>query len=314
MMQQKLPKGFVPVMISTFKEDHSLDLEGIARLTEMYIQTGSVGLFANCLSSEMYELSRAERLSLIETVIKTAAGRVPVVATGTLGDTIEEMADFSKAIYALGVDAVIVLNNLMVKEEESDAIFLQHMHHFMDLTPGIPFGIYECPVPYKRLISQEVLEDLLPSGRLVYHKDTSLDIAKVALRIRTAQGYNFGLYDAYMGHAVSALKAGAMGLSCIQGNYFPELIAWLCANFNAPDKENQVALVQKFYLDNMDVMHTVYPTSAKYVLQKRGFPIRLTTRREVGHLTPKETSALDQLIQDYLKLPMVKSLDFAPLV
>lgn len=47
--------------------------------------------------------------------------------------------------------------------------------------------------------------------------------------------------------------------------------------------------------------------------KKRGFPIRLTTRREVGHLTPKETSALDQLIQDYLKLPMVKGLEFAPL-
>ncbi|WP_235832202.1 dihydrodipicolinate synthase family protein [Aquirufa rosea] len=308
MMQQKLPKGFVPVMISTFKEDHSLDLDGIARLTEMYIQTGSVGLFANCLSSEMYELTRVERLSLIETVVKTAAGRVPVVATGTLGDSIEEMADFSRAIYALGVDAVIVLNNLMVKEEESDAEFLKHMHRFMDLTPGIPFGIYECPVPYKRLISQEVLEDLLPSGRLVYHKDTSLDLAKVALRIRTAQGYNFGLYDAYMGHAVSVLKAGAMGLSCIQGNYFPELIVWLCENFNTSGKEEQVDIVQKFFIDHMDVMHTVYPTSAKYVLQKRGFPIRLATRRDVGKLTPKETSALDQLIESYLKLPMVKTL------
>ncbi|RXK48993.1 dihydrodipicolinate synthase family protein [Aquirufa rosea] len=307
-MQQKLPKGFVPVMISTFKEDHSLDLDGIARLTEMYIQTGSVGLFANCLSSEMYELTRVERLSLIETVVKTAAGRVPVVATGTLGDSIEEMADFSRAIYALGVDAVIVLNNLMVKEEESDAEFLKHMHRFMDLTPGIPFGIYECPVPYKRLISQEVLEDLLPSGRLVYHKDTSLDLAKVALRIRTAQGYNFGLYDAYMGHAVSVLKAGAMGLSCIQGNYFPELIVWLCENFNTSGKEEQVDIVQKFFIDHMDVMHTVYPTSAKYVLQKRGFPIRLATRRDVGKLTPKETSALDQLIESYLKLPMVKTL------
>ena len=61
-------------------------------------------------------------------------------------------------------------------------------------------------------------------------------------------------------------------------------------------------------------MHTVYPTSAKYVLQKRGFPIRLATRRDVGKLTPKETAALDKLIQDYLALPMVKSLDFGPLV
>jgi 4-hydroxy-tetrahydrodipicolinate synthase len=308
MMQQKLPKGFVPVMISSFNDDLTLDVDGIARLTEMYIQAGAVGLFANCLSSEMYELSREERLTLIDTVVKTAKGRVPVVATGTLEGSIEEMAQFSKEIYALGIQAVIVLNNQMVKENESDALFLQHMHHFMELTPGIPFGIYECPSPYKRLISPEVLEDLLPSGRLVYHKDTSLDFTKVANRIRMAQGYNFGLYDAYMGHAVAVLKAGAMGLSCIQGNYFPELIVWLCENFNQVGKEKQVEEVQKFFNDNMDVMHDVYPTSAKYALQKRGFKINLATRREVGKLTEKQTKNIDQLLLDYAKLSMVKSL------
>ena len=307
-MQQKLPKGFVPVMISSFNDDLTLDVDGIARLTEMYIQAGAVGLFANCLSSEMYELSREERLTLIDTVVKTAKGRVPVVATGTLEGSIEEMAQFSKEIYALGIQAVIVLNNQMVKENESDALFLEHMHHFMQLTPGIPFGIYECPSPYKRLISPEVLEDLLPSGRLVYHKDTSLDFTKVANRIRMAQGYNFGLYDAYMGHAVAVLKAGAMGLSCIQGNYFPELIVWLCENFNQVGKEKQVEEVQKFFNDNMDVMHDVYPTSAKYALQKRGFKINLATRREVGKLTEKQTKNIDQLLLDYAKLSMVKSL------
>jgi 4-hydroxy-tetrahydrodipicolinate synthase len=308
MMQQKLPKGFVPVMISSFNDDLTLDVDGIARLTEMYIKAGAVGLFTNCLSSEMYELSREERLQLIDTVVKTAAGRVPVVATGTLEGSIEEMAQFSKEIYALGIQAVIILNNQMVKENESDVLFLVHMHHYMELTPGIPFGIYECPTPYKRLISPKVLEDLLPSGRLVYHKDTSLDFTKVANRIRMAQGYNFGLYDAYMGHAVAVLKAGAMGLSCIQGNYFPELIVWLCENFNNTEKETQVAEVQQFFNDNMDVMHDVYPTSAKYALQKRGFKINLATRREVGKLTEKQTNNIDQLLLDYEKLSMAKSL------
>ncbi len=35
---------------------------------------------------------------------------------------------------------------------------------------------------------------------------------------------DFGLYDAYMVHAIESLKAGSAGLSCIQGNFFPELI------------------------------------------------------------------------------------------
>jgi 4-hydroxy-tetrahydrodipicolinate synthase len=302
MLHQKLPKGFVPVMISSFHADFTLDLDGISRLTEMYIQAGSVGLFANCLSSEMYELTREERILLIKTVVQAAKGRVPVVATGTFEGSISEMAEFSKEIYALGIDSVIVLNNQMVKEDESDNLFLERMGEFMELTPGIPLGIYECPVPYKRLISQEVLANLLPTKRLVYHKDTSLDIDKVSQRIQMGNDFHFGLYDAYMGHAVAVLQAGAMGLSCIQGNYFPELIVWLCENFNHPEKQNQVAEVQQFFNDNMDVMHDVYPISAKYVLQKRGFNIDLHTRRAVGTLTETQTKNLDQLLLDYTRL------------
>jgi 4-hydroxy-tetrahydrodipicolinate synthase len=302
MLQKKLPKGFVPVMISSFHADLTLDLDGISRLTEMYIQAGSVGLFANCLSSEMYELTREERILLIKTVVQAAKGRVPVVATGTFEGSISEMAEFSKEIYALGIDSVIVLNNQMVKEDESDDLFLARMNEFMELTPGIPLGIYECPVPYKRLISQEVLAHLLPTNRLVYHKDTSLDIDKVSQRIQMGKDYHFGLYDAYMGHAVAVLKAGAMGLSCIQGNYFPELIVWLCENFNHPEKQNLVAEVQKFYQDNMEVMHDVYPISAKYILQKRGFDIDIHTRRAVGALTEIQTKNLDQLLLDYTHL------------
>jgi 4-hydroxy-tetrahydrodipicolinate synthase len=105
-----------------------------------------------------------------------------------------------------------------------------------------------------------------------------------------------------MGHAVAVLKAGAMGLSCIQGNYFPELIVWLCENFNHPEKQNLVAEVQKFYQDNMEVMHDVYPISAKYILQKRGFDIDIHTRRAVGALTEIQTKNLDQLLLDYTHL------------
>lgn len=310
-MQNKLPKGFVPVMITPFNADQSIDFEGLARLTDMYIQAGAVGLFANCLSSEMYLLTHQERLQLVETIVKTANGRVPIVATGTLGGTIQEMADFSIELYATGIDAVIVINSVLVTEQESDTLFLERMHQFMALTNNIPLGIYECPVPYKRLISKQVLEDLLPTGRLIYHKDTSLCSDAVKERIQLAEGYNFGLYDAYMVNAVSSLKAGAMGLSCIQGNYFPELVVWLCQHYNNPAEADNVARVQQFFVDTMDVIHHTYPISAKYVLQQRGFDITLTTRWQVGVLTNETQRNLDDLLKTYkavtddMRLPLL---------
>ncbi|MFM7020969.1 MAG: dihydrodipicolinate synthase family protein, partial [Aquirufa sp.] len=241
----------------------------------------------------MYELSPEERLKVIDTVVKQVAGRVPVVATGTMGGSIPEMAEFSKQVYSLGVDAVIILNNQFVTEDETDDLFLERMQEWLGLTPGIPFGIYECPVPYKRLVSIPVLEHLLTTGRLIYHKDTSLKIDEVRAKIKTGEKYVFGLYDAYIEHAIDSLKSGAKGLSCIQGNYFPDLIVKLCA---APEKHRDI---QEFLSAHMELMHQSYPTSAKYVLQKMGFPINLATRRNVGELTPEIKLKLDALIEEY---------------
>ena len=292
----QLPQGFIPVMLTPFHPNGQVDFDGLQRLTHWYLEAGASGLFANCLSSEMYELSVLERLDVVSTVVKTAAGRVPVVATGTIEGTLHEMAEFSKKLYKIGVQAVIVLNNILSVESDSDAIFLSKMHQFMELTPGIPLGIYECPVPYKRLISLAILEDLLPTGRLVYHKDTCLDIEQVRTRINAGKGFNFGLYDAYMVHAVESLKAGAKGLSCIQGNFFPELIVWLCQYFDDDSSFENVQKVHAFFAKNMDVMHTAYPKAAKYVLKQKGFEIDLYTRRDVGELLEDQCQELDALL------------------
>ena len=283
-----LPRGFIPVMLTPFHDDLSVDYTTLRLLCDYYIDNGAVSLFANCLSSEMYELTEQERLEVIRTVVDQTAGRVPVVATGTFGGDIDEMASFSNQVYAVGVDAVIILNNQFVSAEESDEVFISRMKQWMELTTGVPFGIYECPVPYKRLVSLPVLQELLASGRLCYHKDTSLQIDQVKSKIKAGSGSRFGVYDANMVHAKASLEAGAMGLSCIQGNFFPSLVADFCLR---PSVD-----FQAFLTDNMELMHSAYPTSAKYVLQKQGFPISLTTRRKVDPLTEELREKLDQLI------------------
>ena len=289
----KLPEGFIPVMLTPFTADLQVDYSCLRKLTEFYLEAGAVGLFANCLSSEMYELSDEERLNVIATVVNQVANRVPVVATGTFGGNINDMAEFSKSVYALGVDAVIILNNQFVNETESDEVFLARVHAWLDLTPGIPFGIYECPIPYKRLVSIPVLENLLATGRLCYHKDTSLQIDEVAAKIKAGGQQVFGVYDAYIEHAIESLNAGSKGLSCIQGNYFPELIVDLCK------KTKRSQAIQNFMSEHMRLMHETYPISAKYVLQKMGFPIDLATRRKVGELSSEMMKKLDALIEEY---------------
>ncbi|RZK87947.1 MAG: dihydrodipicolinate synthase family protein, partial [Pedobacter sp.] len=225
-------KGFIPVMLTPFLSNGEIDYPALTQLTEIYLQAGSSGLFANCLSSEMFELTDKERIQAIKHVIKVADGSVPVVATGTFGGAIAKQADFVKEVSDLGVEAVIAITGLLADEQESDAVFNDRVYDLLNQTGKIPIGFYECPVPYKRVLKPEQLADFVSTGRVIYHKDTCLDLTQIKEKLRLTQDNAFGLYDAYIVHAVESLKAGSSGLSCIQGNYFPELIVWLCDHYN----------------------------------------------------------------------------------
>lgn len=289
-------------MLTPFKENKEIDYKQLTALTEFYLKAGAKGLFANCLSSEMFELSEEERVQVTRHVVEVAGGEVPVVSTGTFGGPVSEQADFVKKIHDTGADAVIVITSLLAGEEESDEVLDARVAELIDLTDGVPLGFYECPVPYKRVLSPEQLKKYVDSGRVVYHKDTSLDIDSVTRKIQLTAGKKFELYDAYMVNAVASQVAGAAGLSCIQGNFVPELVVWLCDHFADASLAAQVDVVQRFFVDNMDVMHDVYPIIAKYFLQKRGFDIGLTTRREVGTFSSEVAGNVDRFYDRYQAL------------
>jgi 4-hydroxy-tetrahydrodipicolinate synthase len=290
-------------MLTPFKDNGAIDYNALTELTEVYLQAGAAGMFANCLSSEMFELTPEERIGIIKHVIKVVNGAVPVVATGTFGGPIPQQADFVKQVNDCGTDAVILITGLLADENEPDTVFNNRVFELLNATENIPVGFYECPVPYKRLLSPQQLISFVDTGRVIYHKDTCLDIELVKQKLKAGIHHpQFGLYDAYMVHAVESLRAGSAGLSCIQGNFFPELIVWLCDNFDNLTLKDQVDSVQQFLIDTMGVIHHVYPVVAKYFLHRRGLKISTFTRRNVGVLSVDIRKQVQQLNIDYIQL------------
>jgi len=89
-------KKFVPVMITPFNLKAEVDLDVVSILIEFYIAAGVKGFFANCLSSEMFSITEDERIELTSHVVKRVNGRVPIVATGSVGLTIADKAELTK--------------------------------------------------------------------------------------------------------------------------------------------------------------------------------------------------------------------------
>ena len=293
-------KKFVPVMITPYNLKARVDLETVSTLADFYIAAGAKGLFANCLSSEMYSLTEDERLELTRHIVRHVRGRVPVVATGSFGLTIPDKAEFAKKIYDTGINAVILITGHYANVDDGDDILLRNFDRMFKLTPGIPMGLYECPAPYKRVISPEVFGKLLDTDRLVYHKDTSIDYNNVKAKLALCENNKrFEFYDAHTPHGVQSIRMGAKGMSSISGNFYPEILVWLCNNALNPDKKEEVAWLQSELTRVDPMIHQAYPMSAKYFLRKRGLPIRTISRAHALELTPQQKETLDHVFDSF---------------
>lgn len=288
---------FVPVMITPFNLKAKVDLDVVSRLIDFYLAAGVKGFFANCLSSEMYSITEDERLELTQHVVRYVNGRVPVVATASFGLTIDDKAEFTKKIYDTGIDAAIMITGHFANVEDSDDVLLKNFDRMFRLTGNIPLGMYECPAPYKRIIGPDVFRKLLSANRMVYHKDTSIDLEKVKAKLDILKKENNSLefYDAHSPNAMYSLQMGARGMSSISGNFYPEILVWMVNNANNPDKLEEVKWLQSEISRVDPLIHVAYPMSAKYFLRKRGLPVRTISRATALELTPDQKKTLDEI-------------------
>lgn len=298
----KNEKIFIPVMLTPFTENGEIDYNGLTALVEFYIQGGSGKLFTNCQSSEMYNLTDDERIALTNHVVKVADGRVPVVATGTFSKDTNVQAEFVKRIYDTGVEAVVCVSGVMVDRNESDEVFEARVFDLMDKTDGIPLGFYECPIPYKRVLSAESVKKFVKTGRLTYLKECSHDLQSVRNKLAASEGTNFKVYEAYMGNALDSIKAGAAGFSCIQGNFCPELVVWLADHYDDAGLQSEVNAVQEYLWYNLALMERDYQIVARYFLQQRGLPITTYSRVNRNTLSQEMLGAYENLKRQWLDI------------
>ncbi len=269
--------GVWPTMIAAFDSNGAIDFDGNTAITNYLIHKGSDGLFAVCQSSEMFMLTTEEKVALASCVVKAAEGRVPVIASGHTSDRIEDQIEELLAISRTGVDAVVLVSNRLAKEDESSEVFMQNLKTIMQAIPNVNFGIYECPYPYRRLLTDEELKWCAQSGRIVFLKDVSCDLEIEKRRVEIVKGTDLKLFNANTETLLDSLKVGYHGYNGVMGNFHIDLYKWMFENF-----KNQLALaegLQQQLTRESVIEKYAYPINAKYHMQKDGVPMTLVSRR-----------------------------------
>ncbi|MBR5547318.1 MAG: dihydrodipicolinate synthase family protein [Clostridia bacterium] len=299
-----ISNGIYPVMITPYTADNRLDLEAVDRMVEFYAQAGCHGLFAVCQSSEMFYLTEDERSALAERVVKASAGRMNVVASGHISESIEDQIRELGRIAATGVDGVVMVSNRLAKADESDEIFIANMNRILDALPGVTFGMYECPYPYKRLLSDTVLEAMAASGRFAFIKDTCCDADLIAHRIALLNG-RIQLFNANCATLLDTLKSGAAGFSGIMANYHPDLLVWLYENWCKQPQKAQELMAALSVLSGTE--RACYPVCCKYHMGLVGVPMEILSRSRdaagfdaLGRREMRDLVTVEQLLRRWI--------------
>lgn len=242
-MSTKPIEGIVPVMITPYLESGEIDYAGLERLIEWYIANGSDALFAVCQSSEMQFLSVKERSELGKFVVKQAAGRVPVVASGHISDDPYSQLEELTVAVETGADCVVLVTNHLDPKNRGSEVFRGNLQWLLDRLPkDVPLGLYECPAPYRRMLSDDELRFCIDSGRFVMLKDVSCDLATVKRRVAMTAGSPFAILNANAAIAYDAMKAGSRGFNGVFTNFHPDLYKWLyTSGTKHPELADEVA-------------------------------------------------------------------------
>ena len=227
-MESRKIEGIVPVMLTPFTDAGEIDYAGLERLIEWYIANGSDALFAVCQSSEMLFLSLAERQALAKFVVRQVAGRIPVVVSGHISDDPHGQLEELRVAADSGADGVVLVTNHLDPKNRGSAALRGNLQWLLGQLPkDMPLGLYECPAPYRRLLSDDELKFCIDSGRFVMLKDVSCDLPTVRRRVALAAGTPFAILNANAAIAWDAMKAGSRGFNGVSTNFHPDLYKWL---------------------------------------------------------------------------------------
>ena len=162
-------------------------------------------------------------------------------------------------------------------------------------------GIYECPYPYKRLMSGDLIKWCADTGRFAFLKDTCCDIRQLQQKIAFTKDTPLKIFNANSATLLESLKLGAAGFCGVMLNFHPELYGWLCRNWRKNMQKAQK--LQDFATVASLIELQNYPTNAKYHMSLSGVPIGLVTRSKdyagFQELQKSEVQALYQCWQNY---------------
>jgi 4-hydroxy-tetrahydrodipicolinate synthase len=214
-------RGCGTALVTPFRQDGSIDEPALRNLVSWQIDSGIDFLVPCGSTGETPTLSHDEWLQVIDIVVETAAGRVPIVAGATSNSTQDAVAKAKEVAAKPGVDAILTASPYYNKPTQEGQY--RHFHAIADAVDK-PVILYNVPGRTGANIDPGTIARLAEVPHIAGVKEASGNIAQIA-EVCNAVPETFLVFSGDDALTLPVIALGGAGIISVSSNEIPREMA-----------------------------------------------------------------------------------------
>jgi 4-hydroxy-tetrahydrodipicolinate synthase len=223
--------GTFTALVTPFRNGE-VDVEALEGMVEFQIEHGVSGLVPCGTTGETPAMSEEEDRVVVETVVRVAAGRVPVVA-GTGSNSTDMAIKYTKMAQEVGADGSLQVAPYYNKPTQ-EGLF-RHFSAIAEST-SLPLILYNIPGRTSVTLSAETTARLAEIPNIVGIKDSTLSMNMVSDMKRLC-GDDFTILSGDDPMTLPMMSLGGKGVISVASNVAPAAVSEMVKALNSDDFE-----------------------------------------------------------------------------
>jgi 4-hydroxy-tetrahydrodipicolinate synthase len=288
----------ITAIVTPFRSDGSLDVDGTRSLASHLIEHGSDGLVVCGTTGESPTLSHDEKLTMFESIVAEVGGRRASVIAGTGTYNTAESIELTKEAADRGVDACLVVTPYYSKPPQN--ALLAHFTAIADASP-VPLIIYDIPGRTGKRVERPTMRKLAEHDMIVAVKDAVGDASETAMLRSELDADGSREFEIYSGDdplLLPHLGAGAVGIISVCSHLVGAQIKQIFSAWN----DGKVEEAKRVYTELLPLMGTIMgittsPIPVKAALNMIGVSVG-EPRLPLVPATKDESAAIRASLED----------------
>jgi 4-hydroxy-tetrahydrodipicolinate synthase len=280
-------------LITPFK-DGEVDVATLQRLVEFHIRSGTSAIVPCGTTGESATLSHEEHEQVIEIIIQTARGRVPVIA-GSGSNNTQEALRLTRHAQQAGADAALLISPYYNRPTQEGLY-----RHFKAIAEAVdlPLIIYNIASRTGVNIEPETFARLAKLKNIAGVKESSGSLEQMS-RIKALCPDRFALISGDDALTLPVLAIGGTGAISVAANLVPKEVAHMVAAF----EKGRLAEARKIHYRLLPLIKTIFietnPIPVKTAMGLMNLIPEASLRLPMCALSPANLVRLKEVLRSY---------------